>query len=278
MVGQGSKEPIMDISAILTINEYKLQMDAYQLQVKFIHNTEAPENKPVLVFLHDSLGCIKLWRDFPEQLANATNRSAMVYDRRGYGQSSSFGGASRTNCYLEEEAKLLGEILKKCGIKQAVLFGHSDGGSIALVAAALFPDTIRAVISEGAHVFVEELTLGGIREAVKAYQSTSLPEKLEKYHGDKTEGVFLAWTETWLRPEFREWNIEKYLTQISCPVLALQGEQDEFGTVLQLKSIKSKASGAVKVWLVPQAAHTPHKEQAAEVLSFTADFIEEAVS
>lgn len=267
----------MNYTADLRVNEYKLQMDAYQLQVKQLLNREALADRAVLVFLHDSLGCISLWRDFPDQLAAATHCSAMIYDRRGYGRSSPFAPGCRTLRYLEEEAELLGEVLEKCGIRQAILFGHSDGGSIALIAAALYPTMIRGIITEGAHIFVEEITLEGIREAVEAYHTSSLGQRLEKYHGKNTHPVFRAWTETWLRPDFRQWNIESYLSQISCPVLAIQGEKDEYGSEMQLKAITEKVSGPVTLLMLPQLGHSPHKEDALKVLPATAAFIKNII-
>src|SRR5262249_47331630 len=148
------------------------------------------------------LGCITLWRDFPVNLAKLTGCNAIIYDRQGYGQSSHFD-SKRSKEYLEKEAEILAKLLEKCNIKKAILFGHSDGGSISLIAAARYPDRITGVITEGAHVFVEEITLQGIREAKELYKNTNLKEKLAKYHGEKTEDVFKAWTETWLSEEFQ---------------------------------------------------------------------------
>lgn len=250
-----------------------MDMDGYQLQLKQMSKETVVSGRPVLVFLHYSLGSISLWRDFPERLATATGCNLMIYDRRGYGRSSSFAPGARSLRYLEEEAEVLGKVLEKCDIRQAILFGHSDGGSIALIAAAFYPGMIMGIISEGAHVFVEEITLKGVLKAVEAYQTTKLRQKLEKYHGDNTHGVFMAWTETWLRPDFREWNIESYLPQISCPVLAIQGEQDEYGTIKQLEAIKEKVSGPVKLVLVPDVGHSPHKENTAKVLPAAVAFV-----
>lgn len=231
------------------------------------------EDKPTLVFLHDSLGCIELWRDFPQLLSEATHCNLLVYDRQGYGKSSPFGGTERGNNYLEVEADVLNLLLEELGIHHAILFGHSDGGSIALITAAKYPEKIKGIITEGAHIFVEEITLQGIGEAVKAYHTTNLSEKLAKYHGDKTEAVFWAWAKTWLTDEFAEWSIEHFLPQIQCPVLVIQGEKDEFGSLAQINGIVEQVSGKAERLIMPSIGHTPHKEAKEVVLKKTAQFI-----
>ncbi|WP_222940511.1 alpha/beta fold hydrolase [Hymenobacter sp. BT491] len=256
----------------LIISDQDVRLDGVALRVRSIrHEPETPRS--VLVFLHDSLGCIALWRDFPVRLAKATGCNALVYDRRGYGQLAPFGETKRTIHYLEDEAQVLGNVLSQCGVERAILFGHSDGGSIALVAAAEFPDRIAGVITEGAHVFVEELTLAGIRAAQAQYRTTDLGAKLAKYHGIKTEAVFRAWADTWLAPEFRAWNIEPYLPQIQCPVLVLQGERDEYGTAEQVAAVVSQVQDARPSKPLPGLGHTPHKEAAELVLELAAAFV-----
>ena len=141
--------------------------------------------RPTLILLHDSLGCIALWRDFPKQLSTATQCNVLVYDRLGYGNSDSFITEERDNFYMESEADLLNDLLELFQIDEAILFGHSDGGTIALLTAAKYPNRIKAVITEGAHVFVEEITINGIKEAIIQYETTDLKQKLEKYHENK---------------------------------------------------------------------------------------------
>lgn len=231
------------------------------------------EGRPTIIFLHDSLGSIKLWRDFPSKLGEITACNVLVYDRQGYGKSGPFISNDRKNNYLELEAAVVNRLIKQYGIKRAILFGHSDGGSIALITAAKYPSSILGVITEGAHIFVEDITLQGIREAVKAYQTTSLKEKLEKYHGDKTDALFWAWAKTWLSDEFKNWNIEHFLPVIQCSVLVIQGEKDEYGTLHQVEGITSQVSGVAFQFIVPQVGHTPHKEAAQETLTKAAEFI-----
>lgn len=230
-------------------------------------------DRPVIIFLHESLGCAELWREFPANLGEKTNCNILVYDRQGHGRSDPFISDKRKNEYMEDEANTLNELMHECQIKNAILFGHSDGGTIALLAASKFPSKISGVITEGAHIFVEEVTLNGIRKAVETYHSTELKKKLMKYHGDKTETMFSAWTKTWLSDEFRNWNIEYLLPDIHCPVLAIQGEHDEYGSIKQVDAIVSQVSGPAFKYIIPDTGHTPHKEVTEEVLKRSAEFI-----
>lgn len=256
--------------------DHDLPLPDHTLRVRTLaHPSPSARARPTLVFLHDSLGSIALWRDFPARVAAAAGCDALVYDRRGYGESSPFAAAARTPAYLEEEADVLPLVLAGCGVERAVLFGHSDGGSIALVAAARHPALVRGVVSEGAHVFVEERTLAGIRDAQEALRTTNLAARLARYHGDKTGGVTAAWIDCWLSPAFRDWNIERYLPAVRCPVLALQGEHDEYGTAEQLHAIARGVAGPVHEWLVPGVGHTPHRDAADLVLERTVRFLRE---
>ncbi|WP_299241201.1 alpha/beta hydrolase [uncultured Aquimarina sp.] len=225
-----------------------------------------------IIFLHDSLGCIKLWRDFPEELSKSSNCNVLSYDRQGYGKSDSFSELKRNKKYLHKEADVLAKLIDQLALKNVILFGHSDGGSIALLAASLYPEKIKGIITEGAHVFVEKETLQGIKDAKVAYETTNLKDKLAKYHGKKTEDVFRMWTETWLSPSFKDWNIESYLPGIQCSSLIIQGENDEYGSMDQVSSIVRKTSGDSKSLIIPNVGHTPHKEATEVVLKKTTDF------
>ncbi|MGM0635858.1 MAG: alpha/beta fold hydrolase [Bacteroidota bacterium] len=231
------------------------------------------ENRPTLVFLHDSLGCVQLWRDFPEKLAKATNCNIFSYDRLGYGKSDEMLTSDRSINYLEKEADVLAKIIHQQKLKNVILFGHSDGGSIALIFAAKHPNKIEKILVEAAHIFVEKQTLEGIETALNAYKHTSLPQKLQKYHGDKVEKLFDAWTKTWKKPEFQNWNIEYLLPQIKCPLLFIQGEMDEYGTINQVDQTVNLASGKSVKKIIPNAGHTPHKTHTDEVVKMAVDFI-----
>ncbi len=230
------------------------------------------KDRPTLVFLHDSLGCITLWRDFPQRLAEAVDCGVLSYDRQGYGQSSAFT-STRSSSYLEQEADVLIQVLEELGIRSGIAFGHSDGGSIALIAAAKRPDLFAAVITEGAHVFVEDITVAGIRETQLLYQTTDLKERLRKYHGDKTEDVFSAWADTWLSAPYRSWNMESFLAAVQCPVLVIQGKTDEFGTIAQVDAIVLQVSGPAEKLMVEGKGHSPHRDAANLVLESASRFI-----
>ncbi|MDH6252950.1 pimeloyl-ACP methyl ester carboxylesterase [Chryseobacterium sp. H1D6B] len=240
----------------------------------YIEHNNSFENKPTIVFLHDSLGCTQLWRDFPVKLAEASQCNVLVYDRLGYGKSGAMVTYERPNNYMELEADLLNDLLAALNINNAVLFGHSDGGTIALITASKYPENVKAVICEAGHIFVEDVTLKGVSDALEAYKTTNLPERLQKYHGDKVEMLFKAWTETWLRTSYRDWNVEYLLKNIMCPLLFIQGEADEYGTLDQLEKTISQVSGTAEKYIIPNVGHTPHKEVPELVLNRAVEFID----
>jgi pimeloyl-ACP methyl ester carboxylesterase len=192
----------------------------------------------------------------------------------GYGKSAPMDTHKRAIDYMEKEADVLHEMLQQLKIGDSILFGHSDGGSIALLAAAKYPESIKAVVCEAAHIFVEDVTLQGIRQAIKAYKDTDLKHRLQKYHGDKVETLFKAWTETWTRPDFKNWNIEPFLAWVTCPLLFIQGEADEYGTLQQLKKTTSQVTGRAQEYILAGIGHTPHKEAPDLVIDATKRFIE----
>lgn len=179
----------------------------------------------------------------------------------------------RPTNYMELEADVLAELLEFLEIEEALLFGHSDGGTIALLTASKYPEKVKAVIAEAAHIFVEDITLQGIYKAITAYKTTNLPQRLEKYHGDKTETLFKAWTETWTRADYKNWNIESKLAAIRCPLLFIQGEADEYGSLQQVEKTLNQVSGKAKKFIIPEIGHTPHKEIPELVLEKCTQFI-----
>lgn len=215
-------------------------------------------SEPVLVFLHHGLGSVSQWRDFPQRLSQACGVAGLAYDRLGHGRSAGLTGP-RTAAYLHDEAALLRDLLQAEGISDCILIGHSDGATIALLYAASPGAHPRGVISEAAHLFVEDATRAGIRAAVDRYRS-GLQEKLLPHHGDKTDSLFWNWAGTWLSPQFDRFDIRRPLHEVRCPVLALQGEQDEFGTVAQLEAIAASVSGPVQTVLLAGCGHQPHQE------------------
>lgn len=227
-----------------------------------------------MVFLHEGLGCIAMWKDFPARLCERLGCEGVVYDRWGYGRSEAFD-RPRTVRYLHDEAELfLPEVLDALAVPRALLFGHSDGGTIALLFAAAHPERTAALVTEAAHVFVEEVTLAGIKAAGEAYATTDLPRRLARYHGEKTDGVFKAWYDTWLSPEFRSWNIEAALPRITAPILILQGAEDEYGTPSQVEAIARGVGGPATSAILPGCAHVPHLQAPDLVLDRVAAFVD----
>ncbi|MDO3427067.1 alpha/beta hydrolase [Chryseobacterium sp. APV1] len=231
------------------------------------------ENKPTIVFLHDSLGCTQLWREFPARLALQIQCNVLIYDRLGYGKSFPMLTCERVNNYMEQEADLLNDLLKELNINDIILFGHSDGGTIALIFAARYPEKVTATLCEAGHIFVEEITVKGVKNAFEAYKTTNLPERLAKYHGDKVEMIVKAWTEIWLSNRFKSWNIEYLLKDITSPLLFIQGENDEYGTLDQVEKTISQVSGTAEKFIIPNIGHTPHKEIPDAVLQKSTEFI-----
>ena len=229
--------------------------------------------KPELVFLHEGLGCTAMWKDFPESLCQETGCPGLIYDRLGYGKSSSLRYPRDTDYLhgyaLSELPAVLSLLIPE---RPYIIIGHSDGRRIGLIWAAQRPPLLLGLITEAAHVFIEPETLAGIKKAERAYEDGKLTI-LSKYHSAKADDVFKAWSDTWLSDWFKGWNIEDLLPQIRCPVLAVQGCDDQYGTQLQLDAITSQTSGAAKSLMVKKCGHTPHAEQTAVVLKSMADFI-----
>lgn len=230
------------------------------------------EGAPAMVFLHEGLGAISMWRDFPQRVADATGCEAVVYSRAGYGRSDPADAPRQVDYMHREGLEVLPAFIAALGLKSPILFGHSDGGSIALLCAGGTDLDLTGIIVLAPHVLVEEVTLAGIVLAGQAWTRTDLPQRLARHHRD-AETVFRNWHDIWLSPGFRDWNIEAYLPAIRCPVLALQGEDDEYATIEQIDRI---ARGAPDVDLVKLAdcRHSPHKDQPEAVLEAARAFVE----
>ena len=240
--------------------------------IYYEHNIINAEN-PTLIFLHDSLGSVELWRDFPSKVANAFNYNLLIYDREGYGKSSAFRVSQRDQFYMHHEADFLEDLVQQLNLNNIILFGHSDGGTIALLYAAKYPERLKGIITEGAHIFVEEITLKGIRAVGEIYKNTNLHQRLTKYHGENTSEIFRLWQETWQAEYFADWNIENELKTIECPTLVIQGIDDEFGSVKQVEGIQQNIAARCEVFIVPDTKHNPHKENVEMTLAKTIDFI-----
>ncbi|MDS4040629.1 MAG: alpha/beta hydrolase [Candidatus Competibacter sp.] len=231
---------------------------------------------PTLIFLHEGLGSINQWRHFPAELCTRTGLPGLAYDRWGFGRSEPLTGP-RPDDYLEREAHdSLPEVLDACGIADPpILFGHSDGGSIALLFAAAHPERTRAVICEAAHVLIEDVCLAGIRLACAAYEQGPLRDGLRRYHGANTETMFRGWGDTWLRASRRDWNMEAALPGVTCPALIIQGADDEYGTRAQVDAIAAGMSRPAEILWLPGCGHVPHQQACEAVLAAAARFIEQ---
>lgn len=263
------------MSAHLKRHRFDLQAAGRRLHAERLTPPQVT-NGPTLVFLHEGLGSIGQWRDFPARLCTLTRLPGLVYERWGFGHSDPLVGPRPKNYLNHEAEESLPEVLAACDITDPpILFGHSDGASIALLFAAAYPERVRAVISEAAHVFIEEICLAGIRETRSAYEQGDLLRKgLQRYHGAKTDSMFRGWCDTWLRADFRDWSMEQALRRIVCPTLIIQGADDEYGTRAQVDAIAEGVAGPKDIVWLSGCAHVPHYQAPDSVLAVTTDFIE----
>lgn len=230
-------------------------------------------DQPPIILLHDSLGCVDLWRDFPDALAKATTREVIAYDRLGFGKSTQRIERPSVN-FVDEEAETFFPAIKHAlGITRFSLFGHSVGGAMALAIAALQGEGCEAVITESAQAFVEPRTLSGIRAAKAQFDDPGQFEKISRLHGEKASWVLDAWTEVWLSPEFSSWNLDKHLGKIKCPALAIHGDLDEYGSVEFPRRITSKVNDLSKLAILEGCGHVPHRERKDDVLRLASSFL-----
>jgi Predicted hydrolases or acyltransferases (alpha/beta hydrolase superfamily) len=230
-------------------------------------------NASTLVFLHEGLGSLSMWRDYPAAVADVLGCRALVYSRAGYGKSD-HATFPRSLRFMHDEALIvLPEVLKHFEIQQPFLIGHSDGGSIALIYTGSNPSAVRGVVVEAPHVFTEELTVSSIAAALQQFQKGDFKQRLARHHSD-VDHTFLSWSDVWLRPEFRSWNIEEFLPGMRCPLLVIQGKDDKYGTMQQVKAIQEKCGSSVETLWLPHCGHSPHRDQPEATLSATVRFIQ----
>jgi pimeloyl-ACP methyl ester carboxylesterase len=248
-------------------------IDGVQLEYQLLSPSERVA--PTLIFLHEGLGCLAMWKDFPRQVAQLTGCRTLIYSRAGYGGSAPCS-LPRPLTFMHDEAlNILPKILAAVEIQKAVLVGHSDGASIALInAGGIVDERIQGLILMAPHVFVEQLTLASIREARSAYENTDLRERLARYHGDNVDCAFWGWNQVWLDEGFLDWNLEAYLPKIEVPVLLIQGKDDNYGTIRQLETIKKNLPGGAEMTLLDDCGHSPFRDRPAETLQAIAGFLQ----
>jgi pimeloyl-ACP methyl ester carboxylesterase len=232
----------------------------------------ASADRTPIVLLHEGLGSVAMWRDFPAAVAERTSRRVMAYSRFGHGWSDP-PSSRHTIQFMHEEAERLPEILDAAAISRAIVLGHSDGGSIALIFAAQHATRTAALILEAPHVFVEDVSVASIERTTAEYAAqANLRSRLGRYHAN-VDSAFRGWSDVWLDPTFREWNLEPYLPRITCPVLLIQGQQDEYGTLRQIDAIQQQVTGPVERLVLPDCGHSPHRDQKDTVLAAIAEYV-----
>jgi pimeloyl-ACP methyl ester carboxylesterase len=219
-----------------------------------------------IVLLHDSLGCVELWRDLPAALCQATGREVIAYDRLGFGRSDARGERPSLGFVAEEARDFFPQVCEQLGVEGFVVMGHSVGGGMALQCAAEWPGRCEALVTLSAQIFPEERTLDGIRAARAHFRAPEQIERLARYHGDKARWVLDAWTEVWLDPGFAAWSLVDVLPRVRCPLLALHGGQDEYGSTRHPELIGQHAGGPARVEVLAGVGHLPHRERPDDVL------------
>ncbi|MBM08123.1 MAG: alpha/beta hydrolase [Magnetovibrio sp.] len=241
-------------------------------QLEFIKFHRRNTGTTTLVLLHEGLGSVDMWHKFPAYLASATDAEVIAYSRRGYGRSSPRNASYSVNYMHLEARETLPRLLEKLDVAEPVLIGHSDGASIALIHAADQPSKVRGVAVLAPHIMVEDLSIREIGRTREEFYTSDLKKKLARYHDDPVS-TFWGWNNIWLNPNFLAWDIRGLLSSIHCPILAIQGENDPYGTMAQINQIKSTAKNKVKLLKLKNCGHSPHREKPEETLCALKSFI-----
>jgi pimeloyl-ACP methyl ester carboxylesterase len=266
------------MTAFTTTTQFaNLDVDGKSIRLEYQWVAPDQTDRPLMVFLHEGLGSIAMWKDWPQRLCTASGCRGLVFSRYGYGFSTERPKDEKWPItYLHDQARsvvpaLFEQLSIDTAAKPPILFGHSDGATIALLYAAAFPGKTTGIIVAAPHIFVEDVTVQGIEQARQAYLNTDMREKLQRYHSNP-DSAFWAWNDAWLNPSFRGWNIESQIEAIACPVLALQGVDDEYATLEQIHGIKKRVPQTLTL-AIPGCGHSPHKDQPAIVTQAVIDFL-----
>lgn len=248
-----------------------LDIDGVKLEARCFG--PAPDEAPTVILLHEGLGCVALWRDFPERLARATRYGVLAYSRQGYGASDPAVLPRPVDYMTREAIDVLPRVLDAIGFRQGVLVGHSDGASIAAIHAGSVQDhRIRGLVLMAPHFFTEPMGLASIEGAREAYESGDLRQKLAKYHAH-VDNAFRGWNDAWLDPAFADWNVEEVIAYIRVPVLAIQGVDDRYGTRAQIAALETQSYNPVDVAMLEGCGHSPHVEQPDRTLALVVEFL-----
>jgi len=257
------------VNKYLVVKEQKIEVQWHCLGM---------DKNPTLIFLHEGLGCVDLWKDIPLKLSRMTQCNSFVYSRLGYGKSDGCKLPKKINFMHWEALRFLPAVLDAAGIKDHIIIGHSDGGSMGIIYGGS-PHSVhlKGLITEAAHVFCEPLSVDSIAKAKNNFLNHDLKNKLEKYHGQNIDTAFWGWNDIWLSPGFINWNIEKFLKHIKVPALAIQGRQDQYGTLEQVRAIKTGIKNC-DIQIIDDCGHSPHNQQQKTVLELMAGFIRKLVA
>lgn len=235
-------------------------------------NLTTPTTKTPIILLHDSLGCVELWRDFPAILARQLSVPVVAYDRLGFGRSSERKELPSFDFIREEAEQIFPVIRDELGVADFALFGHSVGGSMAFMMGSRAVESCRAIVSESAQAFVEDRTVSGVQRAKADFQKPDHFARLKKWHGNKAQWVLDAWTETWLSPAFAAWSLASDLPFVKCPILVVHGDQDEYGSVRFPEFICRHAGGPTEMHILKGCGHVPHREQEETMIRLVSQF------
>jgi pimeloyl-ACP methyl ester carboxylesterase len=234
----------------------------------------APDIAPTIILLHEGLGCVALWRDFPERLEQATGMGVFAYSRAGYGQSDPADLPRPLDYMTREAVNVLPQVLDAIGFRRGILMGHSDGATIAAIHAGSVADArVRGLIVMAPHFFTEDMGLAEIAKAREAFEATDLRDRMARYHRDP-ENTFRGWNDSWLHPDFRGWNVADVIDYLRVPALAIQGKGDQYGTLAQIEEVESRSYAPVEVAILAECRHAPHLDQPHAVLEAVAEFVQ----
>ena len=253
--------------AKIEIQEFWVQTPGGRIFVKrwVPCKVDLTDKAPIILF-HDSLGCVELWRDFPQTLSLSTQREVIAYDRLGFGRSDTHPKELKNSFISDEAEGSFSALLRTLQLDHFIAFGHSVGGGMATVCAAKFQKLCCGLITESAQAFVEDRTINGIREAKNFFGQEEQFNRLKKYHGEKADWVLSAWVDTWLSDGFRQWNLDESLASLHCPVLAIHGDKDEYGTIKHPERIVSLPNSPTTMMVIPDCGHVPHREKSGDVI------------